>query len=75
MARKVPLDPPDQLEIWALMVLMDQMAPMVRKVPLDPPDLREIWALMVTMARTVKTVRTQTSSSLVPTKRSSREAP
>ena len=37
----------------------------------DRPDQQEIWALMVTMARTGKTVRTQTSSSLAPEKRCS----
>jgi hypothetical protein len=34
----------------------------------DRLDQQEIWALMETMARTVKTVRTQTSSSLAPKK-------
>jgi hypothetical protein len=37
----------------------------------DRLDQQEIWALMETMARTVKTVRTQTSSSLAPEKRCS----
>jgi hypothetical protein len=66
--------PTAQLDLKDLPVLLAFRALMGTKARLDlkgPPDQQEIWALTETMARTVKTVRTQTSSSLAPEKRCS----